>query len=121
MELQNPIRPKCIKWFKVYCAILALCYIFAIGLSFYLFDPDSPDFEVDPFFNMIFGVMLTLLSITLFLACILPFFLKPEPWVWVYDLVIICIGLTSMCFWPFTIPLLIFWLKPETKHYFGRI
>jgi hypothetical protein len=28
--------------------------------------------------------------------------------------------MTSACFLPFCIPLLIFWLKPEAKHYFGR-
>jgi hypothetical protein len=30
------------------------------------------------------------------------------------------IGMTSCCFLPFLIPLLIYWLKPETKAYFGR-
>ncbi len=121
MELHHPIHPKCIKWFKVYCAILVLCYFFTIGVSYFLFRADPIDLYADPLFNMIFGVMMVLVSFTLLLACILPFFLKPQPWVWVYDLVIICLGLTSICFWPFSIPLLIFWLKPETKNYFGRI
>jgi hypothetical protein len=33
--------------------------------------------------------------------------------------VIICLGMTSACFLPVCIPLLIFWIKPETKLYFG--
>ena len=41
-------------------------------------------------------------------------------WLWIYDLIIICLGMTSACFWPAVIPLLIFWLKPETKRHFGR-
>jgi hypothetical protein len=27
--------------------------------------------------------------------------------------------MTSVCSLPFAVALLIFWLKPETKHYFG--
>jgi len=47
-------------------------------------------------------------------------FLRPKPWVWIYDLVIICMGMTSACFLPAAIPLLIYWLKPEVKAHFGR-
>ena len=46
-------------------------------------------------------------------------FTKPKPWTWVYNLVVICLGLTS-CSMIFCIPLLIFWLKPECKNYYGR-
>ncbi|MGB7159266.1 MAG: hypothetical protein WBD40_14450 [Tepidisphaeraceae bacterium] len=47
-------------------------------------------------------------------------FLPRRPWVWIYDLVLICLGLTSICCMPATIPLLIFWLKPEAKAWFGK-
>jgi len=40
-------------------------------------------------------------------------------WGWVYALVVICLGLTSCCTMPACIPLLIFWLKPETKAYYN--
>jgi hypothetical protein len=39
---------------------------------------------------------------------------------WVYDLVVICVGMTSFCCMPVCIPLLIFWIKPEVRAYFGR-
>jgi hypothetical protein len=35
-------------------------------------------------------------------------------------MVLICIGMNSCCLLPASIPLLIFWIKPETKTYFGR-
>jgi len=47
-------------------------------------------------------------------------FLPRRPGVWVYDVVLIALGLTSACLWPITIPLLIFWIKPENKLWFGR-
>jgi hypothetical protein len=43
-----------------------------------------------------------------------------RPWAWIFGLVLICIGLTSLCCLPVAIPLLLSWLKPETKSYFGR-
>ncbi len=121
MELRYPISPKCVKWFKVYCAILALGYVLCIGLSFVFFSLDPAELDMEPFMAKLMGLTFLVLGIILSLAHILPFFLKPRPWVWVYDLVIVCIGLSSICCWPFSIPLLIFWLKPETKSYFGKI
>jgi hypothetical protein len=60
------------------------------------------------------------LSVPLMVACALPLFLKPKPRVWIYDLVIICLGTSSILFLPFCIPLIIFWVKPETRTWFGR-
>jgi hypothetical protein len=47
--------------------------------------------------------------------------LPPRPWTWIYHLVIICFGMTSACCIPMCVPLVIFWLKPDTKAYFGRL
>ena len=46
--------------------------------------------------------------------------LPPRPWTWIYGFVPICIGMTSCCILPFSIALIVFWIKPETRHYFGR-
>jgi cyanate permease len=46
-------------------------------------------------------------------------FLPRKPWVWTYNLVVICLGMSNCCF-PVCIPLLIFWIKPEAKQYFER-
>ena len=56
------------------------------------------------------------------LAAIFAFgvFARPASWVWVYDIVLIAIGLTSCLTIPAAVPLLIYWIKPETKAYFGR-
>jgi MFS family permease len=44
--------------------------------------------------------------------------LPRRSWAWVFGLVLIVIGMGSMCCLPATVPLLIWWLKPETKAYF---
>ncbi len=68
----------------------------------------------------IMGVMILAISLVLIVVCFLPFVLAPRPWLWAYNLVIICLGMTSACYLLVCIPLLIFWLKPETQRYFGK-
>jgi hypothetical protein len=47
-------------------------------------------------------------------------FLPRRRWNWIVGIVIIALGMTSCCFAPFLIPLIVYWVKPETKAYFGR-
>ena len=112
--------PKVLAWFKVYSALFAALYLACAGCSliFFLVEPSQLDTTKE---GAIFvGVMLLLMGLGLAAAFVLPFLLKPRPWVWIYDLVLICVGLTSPCCMPASIPLLIYWLKPEAKAYFGR-
>ena len=41
-----------------------------------------------------------ILGLALFVGCLLPLLLPRKPWVWIYDLIVICFGFTSVCFWP---------------------
>jgi hypothetical protein len=47
------------------------------------------------------------------------FFLPRTPGAWIYHTVIICLGMTSQLL-PISVILLIFWLQPATRAYFGR-
>lgn len=47
-------------------------------------------------------------------------FLPRKPWAWTYGVVAICAGTTCGCWIAASVPLLVYWLKPETKAYFGR-
>jgi 1-acyl-sn-glycerol-3-phosphate acyltransferase len=49
---------------------------------------------------------------------LIPFFVQPRKWVWIYGIVLIALGMTSICFLPFLIPLLIFWCKPEVRGWY---
>ena len=115
-----PDAPKIMVWFKVYAALFAALYLglSAFSLVFFVVDPSSLDMAREE--ALITGVLMLIIPLPLSAAFVLPFFLPPRPWVWVYDLVLICIGLTSPCCMPASIPLLIYWLKPEAKAYFGR-
>lgn len=47
-------------------------------------------------------------------------FVPYKPWGWTIGVVALGLGLTS-CMVIFALPLLIYWLKPETKAAFGRL
>ncbi len=113
-------QPGVILWFKLYCGLLCLTYLAlaSSSLIFFLFDPS--ELGKDPVEATVMGCLFLVLGVFFFVVSLLPFFLRPRPWVWVYDLVIIVLGLTSACFIPLCVPLLIFWIKPETKAWFDN-
>lgn len=128
----NYFRPKVVKWFKVYCWVLAVLYLFVVlagllqiilGIVFsgdpeYLASCSNED--MPPVVMMIMGGVFLSMGLVLLVLSLMGVFLTPRPWVWVFSLVLICLGMTSACFLPFCIPLLLFWIKPETKDYYGR-
>ena len=66
------------------------------------------------------GTLYLLIGIVLCIPFAITPLLPAKPWVWIYGIVLIAIGMTSACCLPATIPLLVFWIKPEVKSYFGR-
>ena len=120
LEYSRPeTRPGVIAWFAAYCILMALLYgVFAVLGVVLLFAPAST--ESDRIAAIIQGFVFIGLGVGLGGVFGVAPFLPRRPWVWIYDLVLICLGLTSVCCLPATIPLLVYWLKPEAKWWFGR-
>jgi len=127
-DTMESARPKVVKWFKVYCWVLAVLYILVMLFSipyFIMFfnsevmTSDSGD-EMPPIVGLIMALAFLIGGLVLLILSLMGVFLTPKPWVWVFSLVVICFGMTSACFLPFCIPLLIFWLKPAVKDYYGK-
>lgn len=115
----NPETPAVYTWFVVYCILTALLYMImaAMGIVFMFTEPDP---EMSAAEAKIMGSLLLILGLVFFGAYALAPFLPRKNWVWVFGLVLICLGLTSACCLPVCIPLLIFWLKPEMKAFYGK-
>lgn len=112
--------PKVLLWFKFYSGFLCLLYLATAAFSLFIIFADPSDIDMSALEARIMGPILLIVGVVLFVVCLLPLILRPRPWLWIYDLVVICIGMTSACFLPVCIPLLIFWLKEDTKRYFGK-
>jgi hypothetical protein len=115
----NQVAPPVYKWFVAYCIFMALLYLSLpiIGFVFLFIEPDQ-DMSAAEAKTM--GVVFIVLGLVFFAPYAAAPFLPRDSWVWVLGLVLICIGLSSTCCLPVCIPLLIFWLKPEMKAFYGR-
>jgi hypothetical protein len=114
-------RPGVLVWQRIYCAVMTLLYLVVLGAGVVLlvvrgFLEDDPEVEM---VQLVYGVICTGLG-----AVLAPLYgagvvLTPRRWVWVYHIVLISIGMASPCILPFGIALLVFWVMPATRAYFG--
>ena len=116
-------RPEIWTWYLVYAIGMAVMYGFValLGVAYLAGAGFLP--AVSPSDQLVFGiygVLCLVMGIGFGVAFGVAPFLPKKPWAWVYHLVLICLGLTSCCCMPVCIPLLIQWLKPETKAMFAE-
>lgn len=118
--LPQNLAPKVWSWYVAYCIALAVVYLalFVAGLVVLIFRGHlSADERLGA---VISGLLLGVLGAVFAVGFAAGPFLPKKPWAWIYGMVLICVGMTSACCLPASIPLLIFWIKPETKAFFGR-
>jgi hypothetical protein len=115
--------PAVVFWYRVYAAALALLYLFVTlaGVAALLFRDQLVDETTSPEEVVIAGAVFVLMGGFFFVVYAFGTLIPAQPWAWIVGLVLIALGLTSCCCLPISIPLLIFWLKPEAQAYFGRV
>jgi hypothetical protein len=106
-------------WFIVYCCLVALVGAFYVLIGVIAIVSPSTDPNVSRESSLIGGLFFVIFYGLIGAVFGAAPFLPKQPWVWIYDLVLICLSLPVCCCTPFAIPLLIFWLKPETKAFFN--
>ena len=94
---------------------MALIYLLLTPLGVWLISEGENDGEA-----LLNGIILVLMGPPLSIAFGLGVFLNDKPWHWIYGLVLICLSMTSCCCLPVSIPLMLHWLKPETKAFFEK-
>ncbi len=123
-QFQHPAgtRPAVWTWFVVYCVVMMLFALIAVGLGvLILFLPElDPQAEIEPELSILMSGVYIVLGLVFLIPYLLALFLPKKPWVWVFDLILICLGFTNCCTIPASIALLIFWIKPETQAFFGK-
>ena len=113
--------PPVIKWFRLYAGLMAALYglLTLIGIVV-LASAGASDEDIPLMHKVILAGVFLLLCGGLTAIFAFALFAPRVPWVWVYDIVLIAIGLTSCLTIPAALPLLLYWIKPEAKAYFGR-
>lgn len=119
IQIGDAPTPGVILAFRVFVVVFALMYlaVMALGGVFLIF---GDELDLEPGEGFITAAMLLVVGAPLFFAYVIALVLPRKPWVWIYDLILISLGLTSCLTLPFALPLLLYWLKPPAKAWFGR-
>lgn len=117
--MRNQHPPPVWKWYVVYCLFMAVLYLLCVAGAAVILLADPRSLGFGPAEAIVMGVIFGVTSAVLLIVYATAPLLPRRPWAWVYHLVLICIGMTG-CALPASVALLIFWIKPEVKGYFGR-
>jgi hypothetical protein len=106
----NSSSPQVWVWFCVYCGAMVVWCIIGLLVGIGVIAADNGNTV-----NGVFRLMTSGIGLLLFAAA--PFLPKAR-WAWIYDIVMICLGMMSCCL-PASIALLVFWIRPEVKAFFN--
>ena len=112
-----PLKPQVILWQRIYLGMMLFIYVLVVvaggAMTIFASEIAADDPEVSAGEITFMGGMYAVLGLIFGILSAVGFFFKRGTGGWVYNLVMICLGLTSCCFWPICIPLLVFWIKQK--------
>lgn len=114
----NP-NPAVRTWQLVYVIVMALLSLGIVGMGLFMFfgedvfrgDPQIKDADIAMIKTM--SWVYTAGGALSFLLYIVGAFWRRGMGGWIYNIVLLGLGLTSCCTWPATIPLMIYWIKDK--------
>ena len=110
-------KPQVILWQRIYLglmvAIYALVVVAGVAMTMFADQIAADDPEVSAGEITFMGGLYAVIGLIFGIVTAIGFVFKRGTGGWVYNLVMICLGLTSCCFWPICIPLLVFWIKQK--------
>ena len=113
--------PEGVYYFRIYaafmCVVCAGCVL--LGLTIMVVPLLSPKSSASDAEAWLGGFFYAFLGTLFFIPWVMTLFGGRRPWVHTLGTVMIALGMTSLCCAPIQIPLLITWLKPETKRWYG--
>ena len=117
-------EPTALSWYRAYLGAMTAIYLACVvgGVLLLRFREEIADWppKDEPWTILGYGVVLLVVGAVCLAACVAGFFLPRRPWAWIAHLVLISIGLTSCCTIPASVPLLVAWLKPDVRAWFGH-
>jgi hypothetical protein len=118
----EPTIPKVVVWYQRYCQAAVALFLLGSGLGVYAISARNSLAEtvgVDPVAMGIFGLLwiltLNFLALVHFAALRSP----RAPWAWKIHAIVLGVGMTTLVLWPVALPLMWYWMKPETKLFFS--
>ena len=117
----NELGRKTYFWYRVYLGVMVALNLCVSGLGIFLtYFSQYAETSAETEEMFLTGIIYAVLGVPFAIMFAVPMFLPRKSWNWIVGIVFIAFGMTSCCFIPAVVPLLIYWMKPETKAYFGR-
>ena len=116
-------KPQVMIWQKIYLGFMVALYIAVaiMGIALFVFANEiaADDPDLSPNEMQIAGVIYGIMGVALAVLFGLGFVFSKGNGGWIFNTVLIALGLTSCCCWPATIPLLIYWVQQREQilHY----
>lgn len=118
-----PSRPGAVTTFYVYCALMVAIYLLVavVGVVFMTMAAEiaADDPEMTQAEARVMGIVFLAMGAVLAVIFAIPPFLPRAKWAWIVGIIAIAFGLTSCCFWPLCIPLLIYYVQEPTRLWYG--
>lgn len=117
-------RPAVVKWYRIFAYAIVLS---TVALTLWLFIAGLPALENDAWLQTLgnfawLPIGLMLLSIGFFISLyVMTLIKRPSPFTYKITGGLLTFTTLSCVAAPFSIPLLIYWLKPENKRYYGML
>jgi hypothetical protein len=112
-------EPAVRKWYLVFCIAMAISCLplVILGCNFLLNGPSEQ--KMSPQEAQVLGFIFLGMGAVLITLYVAAPFLPRRKWAWIIGIVLIVFSMSGTCCLPAAIPLLIFWVKPETKAFYG--
>lgn len=107
------------KWYLLFCVAMALSFLPLVLLGFDFLSNGQRYREMSPQEAQVMGFIFIGMGVVLFAIYGAAPFLPRRKWAWIVGLVLIVFSMSGACCLPAAIPLLIFWIKPENKVFYG--
>ncbi|MFO0552346.1 MAG: hypothetical protein U0271_28420 [Polyangiaceae bacterium] len=120
-EQQPETEPSAVKWGRFFAWALAALYVFCVlgGVLILLFLPNPWKPVNNQMPPGVTAIILIVVGIPAIIMSLLAARMNRTSGTWTLNLVLQALAMTSCCCMPLAIPLLIQWLKPETKKWFN--
>lgn len=118
----EPSIPKVVVWYERYCqAAIALLLLGSLFGLYAVFAREElavtlgVEMAVMGVFGLLWSLTLLFLAFVHFAALRSP----RAPWAWKIHAILIGIGMTTLVLWPVALPMMWYWMKADTKRFFG--
>jgi hypothetical protein len=114
---QEERAPEAVLFFRIYVGIIALACVALLGSGLYQLVDGALGPAADR--SRAAGGIVSVAMATLFgTPCLIALLAGRRPWVHTIGTIVIVLTMTTACCIPLAIPMLVVWLKPETRRWY---